>query len=100
MYGGRSEQTIPLSRLSNDSQQLDKKLQSLLAKQQQRLKQFANKRKGMKVPPLTETDIGRTHEWKSSDGNKILAVFVAANDTGVTLLMKNNPNRPYELGWE
>ena len=100
MYGGRSEQTIPLSRLSNDSQQLAKKLQSLLAKQMQRLKQFANKRKSMKVPPLTESDIGKNHEWNSSDGNKIQAVFVAANDTGVTLLMKNNPNRPYELGWE
>ena len=54
----------------------------------------------MKVPSLSESDLEKTHNWKSSDGNQIQAVFVAANDTGVTLLMKNNPNRPYELNWE
>ena len=27
-------------------------------------------------------------------------MYVDAGDEGVTLLMKNNPNRPYELGWE
>ena len=100
MYGGRSEQTIPMARLSKESQDLAKKLNGLMLDQKKRLKEFSNKRKSMKVPSLSESDLEKTHNWKSSDGNQIQAVFVAANDTGVTLLMKNNPNRPYELNWE
>ena len=36
----------------------------------------------------------------SSDGNELEAMFVAANDNGVTLLMRKNSNKPYELPWE
>ena len=100
LYGGRSEQTIPLSRLSEDSQKLAKNLQALLVKKKKLDQQQANLRKKMKVPELVESDLGRSHGWKSSDGNQIDAIFVAANENGVTLLMKNNPNRPYELAWE
>jgi hypothetical protein len=100
MHGGRSEQIIPLARFSKDSQELANKLQSLLVKQNKARQQLANQRKKMKVPELVEGDLGRSHAWMSSDGNKIDAIFVAANDKGVTLLMKNNPNRPYELPWE
>ena len=100
MYGGRSEQSIPLGRMAKESQGLAKKLQALLAKQAKRLKDFSIKRKSMKVPTLSESDLGKYHGWENSDGNQIQAVFVAANDTGVTLLMQNNPNRPYELNWE
>ena len=100
MYGGRSEQTIPLTRLSEDSQGLAKKLQALLVKQNKIQQQLASQRKKMKVPELVEGDLGRTHSWLSSDGNSIEAIFVAANEKGVTLLMENNPNRPYELPWE
>ena len=100
LYGGRSEQTIPLVRLSEDSQKLAKKLQSMLVKQNKLQQQLAGQRKKMKVPVLVDSDLSRSHAWNSSDGNKIDAIFVAANDKGVTLLMKNNPNRPYELPWE
>ena len=99
LYGGRSEQSIPLVRLSEDSRQLAKKLQAMLAQQNKLQQQLAGKRKNMKVPPLVESDLGKSHSWKSSDGNAIEAIFVAANEKGVTLLMKNNPNRPYELPW-
>jgi hypothetical protein len=99
LYGGRSDQSIPLARLSQESQQLAKKLQDLLDKQNKIQQQLAGKRKKMKVPVLVETDLGKSHSWQSSDGNKIEATFVAANEQGVTLLMKNNPNRPYELPW-
>ena len=99
LYGGRSEQSIPLVRLSEDSRQLAKKLQAMLVQQNKLQQQLAGKRKSMKVPPLVEADIGKSHSWKSSDGNVIEAIFVAANEKGVTLLMKNNPNRPYELPW-
>jgi len=100
MYGGRTEQSIPDGRMAQESQGLAKKLQALLAKQAKRLKDFSIKRKSMKVPTLSESDLGKYHGWENSDGNQIQAVFVAANDTGVTLLMQNNPNRPYELNWE
>ena len=86
--------------MSKESQDLANKLQTLFAKQAKRLKDFSIKRKSMKVPTLSESDLGKYHSWENSDGNQIQAVFVAANDTGVTLLMKNNPNRPYELNWE
>ena len=99
LYGGRSEQSIPLVRLSEDSRQLAKKLQAMLAQQNKLQQQLAGKRKNMKVPLLVEADLGESHSWKSSDGNAIEAIFVAANEKGVTLLMKNNPNRPYELPW-
>ena len=87
MYGGRSEQTIPLTRLSEDSQGLAKKLQALLVKQNKIQQQLASQRKKMKVPELVEGDLGRTNSWLSSDGNSIEAIFVAANEKGVTLLM-------------
>ena len=54
----------------------------------------------MEVPAVVEADIARYHKWQSSDGNEIEAMYVDAKDSGVTLLMKNNPNKPYELGWE
>jgi len=100
MYGGRSEQSIPLGKMAKESQDLARKLQALLTKQAKRLKDFSIKRKRMKVPTLNESDLEKYHGWENSDGNQIQAVFVAANDTGVTLLMQNNPNRPYEFNWE
>ena len=60
----------------------------------------ANKRMKMKVPTLVEADLSRYHKWMSSTGTVIEAMYVDAGDQGVTLLMRNNPNRPYELGWE
>ena len=61
MYGGRSEQSIPLGRMAKESQGLAKKLQALLAKQAKRLKDFSIKRKSMKVPTLSESDLGKYH---------------------------------------
>lgn len=100
MYGGRAEQSVPLARLSKTSQELAKKLQADLDKQTKLRGQEAAKRKKMEVPSVVEADITRYHKWQSSDGNEIEAMYVDAKDSGVTLLMKKNPNKPYELGWE
>ncbi len=100
MYGGRAEQSVPFARLSKTSQELAKKLQADLNQQTQLRTQEAAKRKKMEVPAVVEADIARYHKWQSSDGNEIEAMYVDAKDSGVTLLMKNNPNKPYELGWE
>ena len=97
---GRSEATVPLSRLTKASRDLAKKLnQDLLTRNRMR-QQEAGKRLKMKVPSLVEADINRYHKWQSADGNEIDALYVDAGDEGVTLLMRKNPNRPYELGWE
>ena len=97
---GRSEATVPLLRLTKESQELAKKLNKDLAERSKMREQEANKRKKMKVPELVEKDLSLHHKWVSSTGTEIEAMYVDAGDEGVTLLMKNNPNRPYELGWE
>ena len=100
MNQGRSEVTVPLSRLTKDSQALANKLNKDLADRNKMREEEANKRKKMKVPDLEEADLARHHKWISSTGTEIEAMYVDAGDEGVTLLMRNNPNRPYELGWE
>jgi hypothetical protein len=100
MNQGRSEVTVPLSRLTKDSQALAQKLNKDLQQRNKMRAAEANKRKKMKVPALVEADITRYHKWMSSTGTEIDALYVDAGDDGVTLLMRNNPNRPYELGWE
>ena len=96
---GRSEVTVPLTRLTKDSQALAQKLNKDLQERNKMRTAEANKRKKMKVPALVEADISRYHKWMSSTGTEIEAMYVDAGDDGVTLLMRNNPNRPYELGW-
>ena len=100
MNQGRSEVTVPLSRLTKDSKALAQKLNKDLQQRNKMRAAEANKRKKMKVPALVEADITRYNKWMSSTGTEIDALYVDAGDDGVTLLMRNNPNRPYELGWE
>lgn len=100
MYNGRAERTIPLDRLSNNSQTLAKKLQGLVAKRKKMQSQLANKRKNMKVPDLQPEDLENYLSWTSVDGNNIEAAFVDASSSGVVVMMKQNPNRPIEIPWE
>ncbi len=53
----------------------------------------------MKVPKLADNALDDMHMWKSSDGNEIEAMFVAADESVLTLVMKKNPSRPYEIPW-
>jgi len=100
MNQGRSEVTVPLSRLTKDSLALANKLNKDLIERNKMRQVEANKRQKMKVPDLAESDLNRYHKWMSSTGSEIEAIYVDAGEEGVTLLMRNNPNRPYELGWE
>jgi hypothetical protein len=99
LFGGRRESSVPLSRLSAESQALAKKLHGIYAAKEKNAVQAAKKRKSMKVPELADNALDEMHMWKSSDGNEIEANFVAANESFVTLIMKNNPSRPYEIPW-
>ena len=42
----------------------------------------------MKVPELADNALDDMHMWKSSDGNEIEAMFVAADESVLTLVMK------------
>ena len=44
----------------------------------------------MKVPELADNALDDMHMWKSSDGNEIEAMFVAADESVLTLVMKKN----------
>ena len=100
MSGGRIEQTIPLSRLSDASVEQAKKLQAIVDKQKQARAKMAKDRKNMKIPELQPEDLKRYLDWTSSDGNKIEAAFVDTNEQAVTVLMKRSPDRPVEIPWE
>jgi len=99
LLGGRRESSVPLSRLSSDSQALAKKLHGIYAAKEKIAVLAAKKRKSMKVPELTESSLNDMHLWKSSGGNEIEASFVAADESVLTLVMKANPSRPYEIPW-
>jgi hypothetical protein len=99
LFGGRRESSVPLARLSADSQALAKKLHGIYAQKAKVAIQASKKRKSMKVPALTPDALDAMHMWKSSDGNDIEASFVAASDSHLTLVMARNPSRPYEIPW-
>ena len=99
LFSGRRESSVPLSRLSVESQTLAKKLHGIYKEREKIALQAAKKRKSMKVPELAENSLNDMHMWKSSDGNEIEAMFVAADESVLTLVMKNNPSRPYEIPW-
>ena len=54
----------------------------------------------MKIPELSPEDLKRYLVWTNSTGDEIEAAFVDAGTSGVTVLMKQNPNRPIEIPWE
>ena len=99
LFSGRRESSVPLSRLSADSQALAKKLHGIYQEKEKVALQAAKKRKSMKVPELADNALDEMHMWKSSDGNEIEAMFVAADESVLTLVMKKNPSRPYEIPW-
>lgn len=99
LFSGRRESSVPLSRLSSDSQALAKKLHGIYQEKEKAALQAAKKRKSMKVPQLADNALDDMHMWKSSDGNEIEAMFVAADESVLTLVMKKNPSRPYEIPW-
>ena len=100
LFSGRRESSVPLSRLSVESQTLAKKLHGIYKDAEKIALQAAKKRKSMKVPELADNALNDMHMWKSSDGNEIEAMFVAADESVLTLVMKNNPSRPYEIPLE
>ena len=99
-FGGRREVTIPMERLSEKSQTLAKKMKALAAEVAKNQAVFAKERAKMKVPEVTEADLDKEHELTNAEGVAIKALFVDANDEYATVLLSNNPTRPFELPWK
>ena len=97
--GGRREVIVPLSRLSETSQYLAKKLKALADAEAKKLAALAKARSKMKLPKVTEADLDKEHDWNSSENRAIKAIFVDANDEYVTIFLSNNPTRTFELPW-
>ena len=99
MLDGRREVVIPIEKLSPVSQELVRKLSSLAREKAKELAAFSKKRLKWKVPAVTEKDLESEHDLNSTEGQSIRAIFVDANDELVTVLLSNNPTRPFELPW-
>ena len=99
MLDGRREVTIPIEKLAPISQKLVQKLTSMAREKSKELAVFSKKRLKMKVPTVKAEDLDAEHDLNSTEGQSIRAIFVDANDELVTVLLSNNPSRPFELGW-
>ena len=83
MNQGRSEVTVPLARLTQDSQALAKKLNKDLQERNKMRAEEANKKKN--DTRFSGADLFRYHKWMGSTGTEIEAMYVDAGDEGVTL---------------
>lgn len=97
--GGTREIAIPMAVLSSNSQELAKKLNHLFLQQAEESVALAKKRKEMKLPELSESDLEKEHQFTNSKGQSIRAVFLDANDQSVSLMLPGRSD-PIELNWQ
>ena len=90
---------IDQDNLSPQAIALAKKLKVLNDEKKKAIKAFAEMRKKMKVPPLTEQDLEKVHQLKNSSGTTISANFIDADDNGVTIILAGK-SQPMELTWD
>ena len=100
MNGGSREVVIPLATLSPDSLSLAKKINILSAQAQKATAVLIKKRKSLKVPKVTDSDLEIEHEFKNVKGQVIMAQFSDADERMVSLIMKSRSSRPIALAWE
>ena len=99
MNRGTQEVAIPVESLNDDSLALAKKFQSISSAQQKKLASLARKRKSMKVPAVTESDLDIEHEFTNTSGQMVKAQFVDADESEVSLLMAQRSRNPFKLAW-
>ena len=100
ILGTERETVVPLDSLSETSRRLAESLAALDAKLTKERAAFAGKRRRMKVPTVTEEDLRKEHDWVNDANQTVRALFVDADEAAVTVLLSNNPTRPYEIPWE
>ena len=95
---GTREVPITLDSLSEDSRKLAQKLNGLAVAKKKDLADLVAKRKKMKVPQLSVTDLDKEHELSDIQGQSLVARFTEANNEKVSLLVKGR-SQPIDLPW-
>jgi hypothetical protein len=96
-----SEQEVQIDQenLSPQAIALAKKLKAFNDERKRAIKAFAEVRKKMKVPPVSEQDLDKAHQFKNTDGVTISANFIDADDYGVTIALAGKA-QPLDLTWD
>jgi hypothetical protein len=93
------EVQIDQENLSPQAIALAKKLKTLNDERKKAIKAFAEMRKKMKVPLVSEQDLDNVHQFKNTEGVTISANFIDADDSGVTITLAGK-SQPLELTWD
>ena len=93
------EVQIGKENLSPQAIALAKKLKAFNDERKKAIKAFAELRKKMKVPSLSEQDLDKVHQFKNTEGVTISANFIDADDSGVTITLAGK-SQPLELAWD
>ena len=97
---GTREVSIPLASLAKESQSLAQKLKIIQVKAQKAGAALAKKRKTMKVPAVTDSDLEIEHEFKDVDGRTVKAQFIDADDQVVSVVIKTSSRNAIPLPWD
>ncbi|MEK9773149.1 MAG: hypothetical protein VW576_06245, partial [Opitutae bacterium] len=93
------EVQIDQENLSPQAIALAKKLKTLNDERKKAIKAFADLRKTMKVPSVSDQDLDKVHQFKNTEGVTISANFIDADDSGVTITLAGK-SQPLELTWD
>jgi hypothetical protein len=93
------EVQIDQENLSPQAIALAKKLKTLNDERKKAIQAFAEMRKTMKVPSLSEQDLDKVHQFKNTEGVTISANYIDADDSSVTITLAGK-SQPLELTWD
>jgi len=99
LTSAEQEVQIDQENLSPQAIALAKKLKVFNDERKKAIKAFAEVRKKMKVPAVSEQDLDKAHQLKNSDGVTISANYIDADDYGVTITLAGK-TQPLELTWD
>jgi hypothetical protein len=90
---------IHIDNLSEQAVMLARKLQALNEEKKKKALAFAQSRKKMKVPEVSNEDLEKVHQLKNTEGVSISATFIDADDLGVAITLAGK-TQPLELSWD
>ena len=94
------EVQIDQENLSPQAIALAKKLKALNDERKKAIKAFAEMRKKMKVPSVSEQDLDKIHQFKNTEGVTISANFIDADDSGVTITLAGKESTLGTYTWD
>lgn len=98
MNRGTREVPISLDSLSANSLKLAQRLNALAAAENKALGALSKRRKSMKVPALSPSDLEKDHELTDTQGQSLNAQFLEADDSKVSLMIDGRSD-PVDLPW-